>query len=107
MGRTKIYYSTISTSMYCKLKNDHLQGIFSRRGAATSLRIQETIKERAKRPQYAILADLRLILETTVRHASHAHAAQHDARQEAAHIFFSSHSHQFKSLPANEPDPTQ
>lgn len=58
------------------------------RGAATSLRIQETIRESAKRPQYAILADRRLIPDTTVRHASHAQAAQHDARHEAAHIFY-------------------
>lgn len=65
-----------------------LQGIFSKRGAATSRRIHETIRESAKSPQYAILADRRLILDTTVRHASQAQAAQHDARQEAAHIFF-------------------
>lgn len=57
------------------------------RGAATSRRIQETMSDSAKRPQYAILADRLLILDTTVLHASHAHAAQHDARQEAAHIF--------------------
>ena len=65
----------------------NLQGSFSMRGAATSRRIHETIRERAKSPQQAILADLRLIPETTVRHASQAHAAQHDARHEAAHIF--------------------
>lgn len=58
------------------------------RGAATSRRIHETMSERAKRPQYAIRADFRLIPETTVLQASHAHAAQHDARQEAAHILF-------------------
>ena len=44
------------------------------------------MRESAKRPQYAILADRRLIPDTTVRHASHAQAAQHDARQDAAHI---------------------
>lgn len=57
------------------------------RGAATSLRIQATIRDKANSPQYAIRADRRLIPETTVRQASQAHAAQHDARQEAAHIF--------------------
>lgn len=47
------------------------------------------MRESAKRPQYAILAERRLIPDTTVRHASHAQAAQHDARQDAAHIFLS------------------
>lgn len=56
-------------------------------GAATSLRIHATIKERAKRPQYAIRADRRLIPDTTDWHALHAHDAQQDARQPAAHIF--------------------
>lgn len=74
----------------------NLQGSFSMRGAATSRRIHETIRDRAKRPQYAILADLLLIPETTVRQASQAQAAQQDARQEAAHIFFDNQSTDFQ-----------
>lgn len=65
----------------------NLQGMLSMRGAATSLRIQATMRDRENSPQYAIRADRRLIPDTTVRQASQAHAAQHDARQEAAHIF--------------------
>lgn len=68
----------------------NLHGIFSMKGAATSLRIHETINESAKRPQYAIRADRRPIPETTVRQASQAQPAQHDARHVAAHIFVSS-----------------
>lgn len=66
-----------------------IQGIFSMRGAATSLKIHETIREKAKRPQYAIRADRRPMLETTDWQAWHAQTAQHWVKQEAAHIFSS------------------
>jgi len=57
-----------------------------RRGAATSRSTQEARRESAKRPQYAIRAERRPMLPTAVRHASHAHAAQQDARHDAAHM---------------------
>lgn len=94
MIRAPANASTCKKDLYNKFHESKeikaiLQGIFSIRGAATSLRIHDTISESAKRPQYAIRAERRLIPDTTVRHASHAHAAQHDARQEAANISLS------------------
>ena len=51
------------------------------------------MRESAKRPQYAILAERRLILDTTVRHALHAQAAyitQRNARC-CPHLILSFH----------------
>ena len=58
-----------------KIGEGNLQGSFSIRGVATSRGIHEMMRESAKRPQYAILAERRLILKTPQSDASHAQAA--------------------------------
>lgn len=99
MGRSNSLALWNTLHCYAYLRNNTcairggLQGIFSSRGGATSRRIHEAIRENAKRKQYAILADRRLILETAVWHKLQAQPAQHDARHEAAHIFFFFFSH--------------
>jgi hypothetical protein len=63
-----------------------IHGILARSGPAKSRKIHETMRDKAKSPQYAIRAERREILPTTPVHAAHAHDAQHDARHDAAHI---------------------
>jgi hypothetical protein len=72
----------------------NLHGILARSGPAKSRKIHETIRDKAKRPQYAIRAERREMPPATPLHASHAHDAQQDARHDAAHILlsFSQHS---------------
>src|SRR4051812_2096503 len=63
-----------------------IHGNFWRRGAATSLRTHETMRERAKRPQYARRADRREMPDATDVQSPQVQDAQHDAKHDAAHI---------------------